>query len=81
MLRGSAMLRAMDPLPATIEKFAAGGYTHVECFCPRCRVIRPRPISFLPRISLGLTIAQLSARLRCAERGGPLHLGQAVAVG
>ena len=26
-----------------------------------------------PRISMGLTIAQLSARLRCAECGGPLH--------
>ena len=25
------------------------------------------------RISLGLTIAQLSARLRCAECGGQLH--------
>jgi hypothetical protein len=63
----------MDPLQATIEEFAADGYKHVECFCPRCRMIRLRPISFLPRISLGLTIAQLSARLRCAECGGPLH--------
>ena len=27
----------MDPLHATIEEFAAEGYTHVECFCPRCR--------------------------------------------
>ena len=26
-----------------------------------------------PRISLGLTVAQLSARLRCAECGGQLH--------
>jgi hypothetical protein len=34
-----------------------------------CRMIRLRPISWLPRISLGLTIAQLSARLRCAECG------------
>ena len=32
----------MDPLHATIEEFAADGYTHVECFCPRCRVIRLR---------------------------------------
>jgi hypothetical protein len=37
----------MDPLHATIEEFAADGYTHVECFCPRCRVIRLRPISWL----------------------------------
>jgi hypothetical protein len=65
--------RLMDPLHATIEEFAADGYTHVECFCPRCRVIRMRPISWLPRISMGLTIAQLSERLRCAECGGPLQ--------
>ena len=32
-----------------------------------------RPISWLPRLSLGLTITQLSARLRCAECGGQLH--------
>jgi hypothetical protein len=63
----------MDPLHATIEEFAADGYTHVECRCRRCRVIRMRPINFLPRISLGLTLAQLSARLRCFECGGPVH--------
>jgi hypothetical protein len=62
----------MDPLHATIEEFAAEGYTHIECFCPRCRVIRLRPMSWLPLISMGLTLAQLSARLRCAECGGPL---------
>jgi hypothetical protein len=60
-------------LHATIEEFATGGYTHVQCYCPRCRNIKMRPIAQLPRISLGLTIAQLSARLRCAECGGPLH--------
>jgi hypothetical protein len=36
-------------------------------------MIRLRPISWLPRISIGLTIAQLSARPRCAECSGPLH--------
>ena len=60
----------MDPLHATIEEFAADGYTHVECYCPRCRMTRLRPIRWLPRISMGLTIAQLSERLRCAECGG-----------
>jgi phage FluMu protein Com len=30
----------MDPLHATIEEFAADGYTHVECHCPRCRMTR-----------------------------------------
>jgi hypothetical protein len=54
----------MDPLRATIEEFAAEGYTHIESSCPRCRVIRLRPIEWLPRISMGLTIAQLSERLR-----------------
>src|SRR5262245_35359904 len=57
----------MNPLHATIEEFAAEGYTHIECHCPRCRMIRLRPISWLPRMSLGPTIAQLSARLRCAN--------------
>jgi hypothetical protein len=57
----------------TIEEFAADGYTHVEGFCPRCRVIRLRPMNWLPRISMGLTIAQLSERLRCAECGGALQ--------
>ena len=37
------------------------------------RVIRLRPISWLPRMSLGLNIAQLSARLRCAKCGGQLR--------
>jgi hypothetical protein len=63
----------MDPLHATIEEFAADGYTHVQGYCPRRRVIRLRPISYLPRISMGITIAQLSARLRCLECGGPVH--------
>ena len=63
----------MNPLQATIEEFAADGYTHVECYCPRCRVTRLRPISWLPRISLGLNIAELSARLRCTDCGGLLH--------
>jgi hypothetical protein len=62
----------MDPLHATIEEFAADGFTHVACYCPRCRMTRLRLISLLPRISLGLTIAQPSVRLRCAECGGQL---------
>ena len=63
----------MDPLHATIQEFAADGFTHVECYYPRCRVTRQRPISWLPRISMGLTIAQLSERLRCAECGSQIY--------
>ena len=63
----------MNPLEATIEEFEAEGFTHIECHCPRCRVTRLRPIGWLPRISLGLTIAQLSERLRCFECGGPVQ--------
>ena len=63
----------MDPLHATIQEFAADGFAHVECYCPRCRVTRQRPISWLPRISMGLTIAQLSERLRCAECGSQIY--------
>jgi hypothetical protein len=59
----------MDPLRATIEQFASEGYTHVECFCPRFRVI----MSWLPRISMGLTLDALARRLHCAECGGPLQ--------
>jgi hypothetical protein len=44
----------MDPLHATIEQLAARGYTQIECFCPRCRVIRLRLMSWLPRVSMGL---------------------------
>jgi hypothetical protein len=65
----------MNPLYATIEEFAADGYTHVECFCPRCRVIRLRPMSSLPKISMGLTLDQLSQRLRCAECSGQFGSG------
>ena len=57
----------MDPLHATLEEFAADGYTHVEANCPRCRVIRLRPIDQLPKICMGLTLDGLARRLRCAE--------------
>jgi hypothetical protein len=53
------MLLVMDPLHASIEEFAAEGFTHVECFCPRCRMIRLRPISWLPRISMVSVLALL----------------------
>ena len=69
----------MDTLHATIEEFATDGYTHIECFCPRCRVIRLRLIEWLPRISLVLTIAQLSGEALCGVRRSRT-LGQAVAI-
>src|SRR5262245_9620797 len=59
-------------LHATIEEFVADGFTHIECYCPLCRMTQ-RPIRWLPRMWLNLTIAQLSKRLRCAECGGPVH--------
>ena len=63
----------MNLLHATINEFVAAGFSHIECHCPRCRMTRLRPMSWLPRISMGLTLAQLSERLRCAECGGQLH--------
>jgi hypothetical protein len=48
----------MDPLHATIEEFAAEGYTHIEANCPRCRVTRLRTMTWLPKISMGLTLDQ-----------------------
>jgi hypothetical protein len=77
----SCVERWINPLHATIEEFVAEGFTHIECHCPRCRVTRLRQISWLPRISMGLAISQLSARLRCAKCGGPVSVGQAVAIG
>ena len=64
------MVRIMDPLHATIEEFEAEDFTHIECHWPRCRVTRMRPMNWLPRILMGLSLAQLSERLRCAECGG-----------
>jgi hypothetical protein len=46
--------------------------THVEANCPRCRVIRLRPIDQLPKIAMGLTLDGLARRLGYAECGGPL---------
>jgi hypothetical protein len=53
----------MDLLHATINKASRMSSA----------MTRLKPISWLPRISMGLTIAQLSARLRCAERGGQVY--------
>jgi hypothetical protein len=55
--------------PATIDEFAAEGYNHVSCHClraagPECGRLAG---------SMGLTLAQLSARLRCTECGGLLY--------
>ncbi len=53
------MLPSMDPLHATIEEFAADGYTHIEGHRPRCRMTRLRPISWLLRISMVSVLALL----------------------
>ena len=57
------MLPGNGALHATIEEFATESCTHIECYCPRCRATRLGPICWLPRIAIGLTIAQLSTRL------------------
>jgi hypothetical protein len=59
-------------LDTTIEEYAAEGYTHVEAHCPRCRRTRLRQMKQLPRISMGLTLDQVSMPLRCADCGGEL---------
>ena len=38
-------------------------FTHGECFCARGLVIRLRPMSWLPKISMGLTLDALAPRL------------------
>ena len=71
----------MDPLHATIEEFAADGYTHVESFYPLCRVIRLRPMSWLPRISMGLTAGPARAPTALCRVRRAAAIGQAVASG
>ena len=62
-LRSRAVPSISDGPPSRhLEEFAADGYTHVEANCPRCRVIRLRPIDQLPKISLGLTLDALARR-------------------
>jgi hypothetical protein len=70
-----------DPLNATLEEFAAAGFTHVECFCPRCRMTRLRPFSWLPRISIGPhhRAAFSEASLRGVRRS--ISLSETVAAG
>ena len=70
----------MDPLHATIEEFEAEGYTHIECHCRRCRVIRLRPMNWLPHISMGLTLAQLSERASLRRLREARSVGQALAI-
>jgi hypothetical protein len=60
----------MNPLYATVEEFAAEGFTQIECHCPRCRVTRLRAMSWLPRISMGLTQAAREDASGHARHGG-----------
>jgi hypothetical protein len=46
---------------------------YVSCHCSRRRMTRIRPVGWLPKISMRLTLDQLSRRLRCAECGGALQ--------
>jgi hypothetical protein len=68
----------MDLPHATIEEFAAGLYAH-RVLLPSLSRDQTEADQLASRLSLGLTLPQLSARLRCVECGGPAALGQAVA--
>ena len=61
-----AILRALGMFVADLFR---------ECFCPRCRVIRLCPLSWRPKISMGLTPNQL--RLECIRRA-PAGVGLVV---
>jgi hypothetical protein len=52
----------LDRLHASIENFAAEGFTRIAYDCPRCRMTRLRPIRWLPRI---FAWAALSRRWEC----------------
>jgi hypothetical protein len=72
-LVGIDQARAMGPLHATIEEFAAEGFTRTSR--PIADAVgrsRLRRIDQLPKISLGLTLDALARRLRCVECSGPL---------
>jgi hypothetical protein len=81
LLRADPHLTCMNPLHATIGEFAAKSFTHIECFCPLCRMIWLRPRICLPKISMGLNLAQLSTRLCCAECSGPFRSLKLLAAG
>ena len=71
----------MNPLHATIEEFTAEGYTHIECFCPRCRVIRLRPISWLPKIFDGADARPTCPTPALRRVLRPTAIGKTVAAG
>jgi hypothetical protein len=70
-----------DPLHATIEDFAAEGYTHIEANCPRCRRIRLRPIDQLPKISMGLHSGRAFYKAPLRNMRWPASVDQAVEAG
>src|SRR5512143_602691 len=56
----------MTPLHATIEEFAAEGYTHIEANCPRCHVIRLKADSRKGRRQMRIIKTVGLARITCA---------------
>jgi hypothetical protein len=62
----------MDLLRATIEEFAAEGYTHIECFCPRCRaVLRVYGPSWMEEPGAGRSPCHFGLALASTVRGEP----------
>ena len=71
----------MNPLHATIEEFAAEGYSHVECFCPRCRRDQAQAYRLVTQNIAGPHYrAALGEASLCGVRRS-IALGQAVANG
>jgi hypothetical protein len=65
----TTVMIARAPLPVLeafgVEEFAAEGYTHVSCHCPRCRVTRMRAMSLASQNLDG-------AHSRCTRPATPL---------
>jgi hypothetical protein len=62
------MLNGMDSLHATIEEFAAEGFTHVECYCPRCSMQAKADQLASPNLDGTYHRASFSAAALCGVR-------------
>ena len=61
-------------LHATIEQFAAEGFTHIERHCPRCRMTRMRPIGCFLREQGDVTDVKRKLGVAPSLTGRPLNL-------
>ena len=71
--------RFAGPPHATLEEFAADGYTHVEANCPRCRVIRLR-VAQRYRHGLSINLVMKRGRAGTSDRTSRFELQPTLAM-